>query len=85
MYSYYHDKFPAFFNNFFITNDALHSHSTQSVPQIHIEFNRTNYGKLSIRYMGAIVRNSQHSEFRNINFYNLFKKSLKLYVQKNDT
>ena len=24
MYSYYHDKLPAFINNFFITNDNLH-------------------------------------------------------------
>ena len=85
MYSYYHDKLPAFFNNFFITNNALHSHNTRSVSQIHIEFNRTNYGKFSIRYRGAIVWNSLPSEIRNINFYNLFKKSLKLYVQKNDT
>ena len=83
--NYYHDKLPAFFNNFFITNNALHSHNTRSVSQIHIEFNRTNYGKFSIRYRGAIVWNSLPSEIRNINFYNLFKKSLKLYVQKNDT
>jgi len=44
MYSYYHHKLPAFFNNFSITNDALHSHNTQSVSQICIEFYRTNYG-----------------------------------------
>jgi len=55
------------------------------VSQIHIEFNRTNYGKFPIRYRGAIVWNSLPSEIRNINFYNLFKKSLKLYVQKHDT
>ena len=77
MYSYYRDKLPAFFNNFFISNDALHSHNTRSVSRIHIEFNRTNYGKFSIRYRGAIVWNSLPSEIRNINFYNLFKKSLK--------
>ena len=85
MYSYYHDKCPAFFNNFFITNDALHSYNTRSMSRIHIEFNRTNYGKFSIRYRGAVVWNSPPSEIRNINFYNLFKKKLKLYVQKNDT
>ena len=85
MYSYYHDKLPAFFNNFFITNDNLHSYNTRSVRQIHIEFNRTNYGKFSMRYRGAIVWNSLPSEIRKINSYNLFKKSLKLYVQNNDT
>ena len=85
MYSYYHDKLPAFFKNFFITNDALHSYNTRSMSQIHIEFNRTNYGKFSIRYREAVVWNSLSSEIRNINFYNLFKKSLKLCVQKNNT
>ena len=88
VYSYYHYKLPAFFNNFFITNDALHSnnsHNTRSMSQIQIEFNRTNYGKFSIRYRGAVVWNSLPSEIRNINFYNLFKKSLKLYVQKHNT
>ena len=82
MYSYYHGKLPLFFNNVFNTNDALHSHNTRSVSQIHIEFNRTNYGKFSITYWGAIVWNSLPREIRNINFYNLFKKLLKLYVQK---
>ena len=85
MYSYYHDKLPAFFNNFFITNDNLHSYNTRSVREIHIEFNRTNYGKFSMRYRGAIVWNSLPSEIRKINSCNLFKKSLKLYVQNNDT
>ena len=84
MCSYYHDKLPVFFNKFFITNDNLHSYNTRKVSQIHIEFNRTNYGKFSMRYRGAIVWNSLLSEIRNINSYSLFKKSSKLYVQKND-
>ena len=36
------------------------------MSQIHIEFNRTNYGKFSIIYRGAVVRNSLPSEIRNI-------------------
>ena len=82
MYSYYHDKLPALFNNFFITNEALHSYNTRSMSQIHIEFNRTNYGKFSRRYRGAVVGNSLPSEIRNINFYNLFKKIVKIICSK---
>ena len=36
------------------------------MSQIHIEFNRTNYGKFSIIYRGAVVWNSLPSEIRNI-------------------
>ena len=45
------------------------------MSQIHIEFNRTNY-------RGAVVWNSQPSEIRNINFYNLFKKIVKIICSK---
>ena len=82
MYSYYHDQLPVFFNNFLITNDNLHSYNTRIVSQIHIKFNRTNYGKFSMRYRGAIVWNSLPSESRSINSDNLFKKFVKTTCSK---
>ena len=42
MYSYNHDKLPAFFDNFFQTNESIHSHNTRSSSKVHIEFRRTN-------------------------------------------
>ena len=54
MYSYHHDELPAFFDNFFQTNETVHSCNTQSASKVHIEFRRTNYGKFSV---GAVTRN----------------------------
>ena len=81
MYSYNHDKLPAFFDNFFQTNESIHSYNTRSSSKVHIEFRRTNYGKFSIRFKGAITWNSLPIEIRNISSINTFKTKLKEYVQ----
>ena len=81
MYSYHHNKLPTFFNNFFITNENIHSYNTRSKSKIHLEFRRTNYGQFSMRYRGAIIWNNLPNDLKIINSYNHFKKSLKLYVQ----
>ena len=81
MYSYNHDKLPAFFDNFFQTNESIHSYNTRSSSKVHIEFRRTNYGKFSIRFKGAITWNSRPNEIGNISSFNTFKTKLKGYVQ----
>ena len=81
MYSYNHDSLPAYFKNFFVNNEFIHSYNTRSASKIHTEFKRTNYGRFSLRYMGAIMWNSLPIGIKSINSSNLFKKVLKLYDQ----
>ena len=74
MYSYHHDKLPAFLDNLFKTNKCLHSYNTRSAANIHIEFIRkTNHGKYSVGVKGAIIWNDLPSNIRNISSYNVFK------------
>ena len=40
---------------------------------IHTEFRKTNYGKYSIGFKGAIIWNDLPSNIRNISSYNMFK------------
>ena len=50
IYPYYHDNLPAFLGNLFKTNKSIHSCNTQSAPNMHIEFRRTNYAKIFYRF-----------------------------------
>ena len=77
MYSYNDEKLPAFFDNFFQTNESIHSYNTRSSSKVHIEFRTTNYGK----FKGAITWNSLPIKIRNICSFNTFKTKLKEYVQ----
>ena len=54
---------PAFLDKIFKTNKSVHSYSTQSAPNIHIEVRGTNYGKNSIGFKGAIYYVEQPSQF----------------------
>ena len=54
MYSYHHDKLPAFLDNFFKTNKSVHSYKTLSAANIHIEFRKIYHGKYSIGFKGTI-------------------------------
>ena len=81
IYSYHHDKLPAFFDNFFQTNETVHSYNTRSASKVHIEFRRTNYGKFSVRFEGVVTWNSLPTEIRNTNLFNMFKSKLKEYIQ----
>ena len=58
MYLHYYGKLPETFNDYFVINDSIHSLNTRSALKIHIDFERTNYGKFSLQYRGAIIWNS---------------------------
>ena len=81
MYSYHHDKLSAFFNNFFQTNETVHSYNTRSASQVHIEFRRTNYGKFSVRFKGAVTWNSLPTDIRGTNSFNMLTSKLEEYIQ----
>ena len=81
MYSWNHDKLPAFFDNFFKTNKSILSYNTRSASKVHIEFRRTNYCKFAISFKGAITWNNLPIEITNISSFNTFKTKLKEYVQ----
>ena len=82
MYSYFHDNLPMFYKDYFTTNNKIHTYNTRSASNIHITYKRTNYGKLSLKYRGAVVWNSLPDDLKKSNSYRTFKKSLKLYIQK---
>ena len=50
MYSYHHDKLPAFLDSLFQTSETVHSYNKRSASKVHREFKRTNYGKFSVRF-----------------------------------
>ena len=81
MYSYHHDKLPAFLDNLFQTSETVHSYKTRSASKVHMEFRRTNYGKFSVRFKGAVTWNSLPTDIRNTNSFNMFKSKLKEYIR----
>ena len=62
---------------FFQTNETVHSYNTRSASKIHIEFRRTNYGKFSVDFKGAVTWNSLPTDIRNTNSFYIFKSKLK--------
>ena len=66
MYLYFHDKLPLFCKNYFTTNDNIDSYNTRSSSNIHINCNRTNYGKFSIKYQGAKVWNNLPADLKDL-------------------
>ena len=47
MYSYFSDKLPSYFTNYFKLNEKLHSYNTRTASNVYIDYKRTNYGKFS--------------------------------------
>ena len=81
MYWYYHGNLPAYFINFFVQNESIHSYNTRSAIKIHIEFKRTNYAKFSLRCKGTTLWNGLPVDVKNIDSFTGFKKGLKFYIQ----
>ena len=48
---------------------------------MHVGFKRTNYGKLSLQYGGAIIWNSLPNDLKELKSSNAFQKALNTYVQ----
>ena len=47
MHSYLHGNLPSVFKNYFSRNDTIRMYNTRSSTKLHINYKRTNYGKLS--------------------------------------
>ena len=59
----------------------IHSLNTRSASKIHIDFERTNYGKFSLHYRGPIIWNSLPNDLKELKSSNAFKKALHTHVQ----
>lgn len=79
MYSFFNNKLPSNFESYFTTNDVIHSHNKRSASKLHIDYQRTNYGKSSITYKGPDTWNSLPENLENKGSYRLFKSYLKSY------
>ena len=76
MYLHYYGKRPETLNDYFVMNDSIHSCNTRSDSKIHIDLKRTNYGKFSLQYRGAIMWNSLPNDTKELKSSNAFKKVL---------
>ena len=82
MYSYFSGNLPSTFKGYFSTNNTIHMHYTRSVNNLHIKFKRTNYGRFSVKFRGAIIQNRLPSSSKEIKSLQLFKRKLKHFVQQ---
>ena len=57
MYSYFNDNLPSYYTNYFRLNEKLHSYNTRAALNIYIDYKRTNYGKLSLKFRGTQIWN----------------------------
>ena len=53
MFSYFNGTFPAIFEDYFTKNEYLHNYNTRSASNIHVDYQRTNYGEFSVKYRMA--------------------------------
>ena len=81
MYLHYYGKLPETFNDYIVRNDSIHSHNIRSASKMHVGFKRTNYGKLSLQYGGAIIWNSLPNDLKELKSSNAFQKALHTYVK----
>ena len=80
-YSFFNDKLPSYFRNYFILNEKFHSHNTRSASNIFIDFKRTNYGKFSLKFRGAQIWNELPKDLKDSKSYTQFKRLMKIYLQ----
>ena len=81
MFSYFNDKLPITFNDYFTKIEYLQRYNTWSASNIHIDYDRTNYDKFSVKYKGAQLWNSLPENLRNQKSYSLYKNLIKTYIQ----
>ena len=58
----------------------VHCYNTKSSNSLHKKYNRTNYGKFSVRSKGIIIWNQQPTEIRTLNPKQQFKNKVKNYI-----
>ena len=84
MYKYYYKDIPIMFENFFVSNDAIHNYLTRQRSQLHPPRFSSNLSKTFLRYQGVILWNNiLRSNIVDENAKpSSFKKSLKNYIFK---
>ena len=71
------NEFSKIFSNFYNVNTDIHSHNTRQKEDIHpIKF-KSNVGKYSLKYQGAIVWNKIESDIKKAKSLNIFKREYK--------
>ena len=81
MYSFFNDKLPSYFRNYFILNEKFHSHNTRSASNIFIDFKRTNYGKFPLKFRGAQMWNELPKDLKDSKSYTQLKFICKIIVK----
>ena len=81
MYSYFRNDLPQYFKNYFTLNKNKYSYGTQSASYIFIDYERTNYGKFSLKYRRAQIWNNLPDDLKTLRTYYSFKKGAIVYVQ----
>jgi len=77
MFDFNNDLLPKPFHYYFTKINETHSHFTRySIQNFHLPSFSTNYGKSSLRYVGARVWSSIDTEVKNLNRSN-FKNKIK--------
>ena len=80
MYKVHHGELPAF-HTLFKTNSELHKHDTRQKSHYHPPLFRTNLGKSSLRYVGALLWNDILNSNIDPNVSNLiFSRNLKTAI-----
>lgn len=71
---------PSMFDNFFQTNDLIHSHFTRQRTNLHSNTCNTNFIKHNIKNTGVRIWNSFPSYIKTVNKIDNFKRKLKAYI-----
>ena len=81
MFLYFNDKLPIIFNDYFTKNEYLLSYNRRSASNVHIDYQKRNYGKFSVKYRGAQLWNSLPENLRNEKSYSSYENLIKEYIQ----
>ena len=74
MHDFHHSNLLVVFNQFFLLVSKRHGYNTRSASKLpHV---RTNYGKFSIKFVGAKVWHSIDEDLKNLNKTPQCKKQL---------
>lgn len=67
--------------DYFAKSEHLHNYNTRSASNIHIGYERCNYGNFSVKFRGAKLWHNLPENLRNQKSYGRFKKTIKTNIQ----
>ena len=80
MFRYFHlQNLPEIFTNYFLTNKEIHNYNTRNSSSLHKKCYRTNYTKHTLANKVTDVWNNLPTQYKKIQFYGTFKKTIKKY------